>query len=114
MKIKDFPGGTVDKNSPANAGNTSLIPGPGRFHMPWNNLSSCATATGCKCITPGRTHKELIIAVKSGRKTGWNRNQKDGLPFFVCFLFVSFECEPNAHLQRMNNFTEGKKSKGFV
>ena len=46
MKIKDFPGGIVDKNSPANAGNTSLIPGPGRFHMLWNNLSSCATATG--------------------------------------------------------------------
>ena len=34
MKIKDFPGGVVDKNLPANAGNTSLIPGLGRFYMP--------------------------------------------------------------------------------
>ena len=30
----DFPGGTVDKNLPDKAGDTSLIPSPGRFHMP--------------------------------------------------------------------------------
>ena len=29
----DFPGGIVVKNLPANAGNTGLIPGSGRFHM---------------------------------------------------------------------------------
>ena len=29
----NFAGGTVDKNPPANAGNTVLIPDPGRFHM---------------------------------------------------------------------------------
>ena len=29
---EDFPGGTVDKNLPAIAGKTGLIPGPGRFH----------------------------------------------------------------------------------
>jgi hypothetical protein len=28
---------TEDKNLPANAGDTVLIPGPGRFHMPWSN-----------------------------------------------------------------------------
>ena len=28
----DFPGGTVDKNPPANAGDTGSIPGPGRCH----------------------------------------------------------------------------------
>ena len=33
----DFPGGTVDKNRPVNSGDTGLIPGPGRFHMPWSN-----------------------------------------------------------------------------
>lgn len=80
----------------------------------WRKILFQVSACICKCITPGRTHKELIIVVKPGRKTGWNRNQKDGLLFFVCFLFVSFECEPNAHLQRINNFTEGKKIKGFV
>ena len=33
----DFPGGTVDKNPPASAGNMGLIPGLGRFHMLWSN-----------------------------------------------------------------------------
>ena len=32
-----FPGGTVVKNPPANAGDTGLSPGPGRSHMPWSN-----------------------------------------------------------------------------
>jgi len=30
---EDFPGSIVDKNPPANAGNSSSIPGPGRSHM---------------------------------------------------------------------------------
>ena len=29
----NFPGGAVVKNPPANAGDTGLIPGPGRSHM---------------------------------------------------------------------------------
>ena len=33
----DFPGGTVHKNPPTNAGNTGSIPGPGRSHMPQSN-----------------------------------------------------------------------------
>ena len=32
-----FPGGTVVKNLPANAGDTGSIPGPGRSHMPQSN-----------------------------------------------------------------------------
>ena len=35
--VQDFPGGTVNKNPPASAGDTGLIPGPGRCHMPWGN-----------------------------------------------------------------------------
>ena len=34
---KDFPGGTVVKNPPANTGDTGSIPGPGRSHMPRSN-----------------------------------------------------------------------------
>ena len=34
---RDFPGGAVVKNPPANAGDTGLIPGPGRSHMPRSN-----------------------------------------------------------------------------
>ena len=32
-----FPGGAVVKNPPANAGDTSSSPGPGRSHMPRSN-----------------------------------------------------------------------------
>ena len=35
--VKGFPGGTVVKNLPANAGYTGLSPGPGRSHMLWSN-----------------------------------------------------------------------------
>ena len=34
---RDFPGGAVVKNPPANAGNTGSIPAPGRSHMPRSN-----------------------------------------------------------------------------
>ena len=32
--LQDFPGGAVVKNLPANAGDTSLNPGLGGFHVP--------------------------------------------------------------------------------
>ena len=35
--MEDFPGGTVVKNPPANAGDTGSIPGPGRSHMQRSN-----------------------------------------------------------------------------
>ena len=34
---RDFPGGTVVKNPPANAGDMGSIPGPGRSHMLQSN-----------------------------------------------------------------------------
>ena len=33
----DFPGGAMDKNLPANAGDTGLLAGLGRFHRPQSN-----------------------------------------------------------------------------
>ena len=36
-QILDLPGSTVDRNLPANAGDTGLIPGLGRFHKPQSN-----------------------------------------------------------------------------
>ena len=35
--IKNFPGGAVVKNPPANAGDMGLSPGLGRSHMLWSN-----------------------------------------------------------------------------
>ena len=34
---KGFPGGSVVKNLPANAGDTGSTPDPERSHMPWSN-----------------------------------------------------------------------------
>ena len=42
---QDFPGGAVVKNLPANAGDTGSSPGPGRSHMPMEQVSPCATTT---------------------------------------------------------------------
>ena len=35
----DFAGDPAFKNLPANAGDTGLIPGQGRFHIPWGNYA---------------------------------------------------------------------------
>ena len=35
--LPGFPGGAVDKNLPANAGDTSSVSGLGRFHLPLSN-----------------------------------------------------------------------------
>ena len=43
---QDFPGGAVDKNLPANAGNVGSVLGQGRFHIAATaakSLQSCAT-----------------------------------------------------------------------
>ena len=37
MQGRGFPGGSVIKNLPANVGDTGLIPGLGRSHMPEDN-----------------------------------------------------------------------------
>ena len=34
LLLRDFSGGTVVKNPPANVGDTGSSPGPGRSHMP--------------------------------------------------------------------------------
>ena len=35
--VEDFPGGSVDKNPPANTGDTGSVPALGRSHMPRTN-----------------------------------------------------------------------------
>ena len=35
--FRDFPGGAVVKNLPANAGDAGSSPGPESSHMPWSN-----------------------------------------------------------------------------
>ena len=45
MTILDFPGDTVVKNLPANAGDKGSSPGPGRFPHAAEQLSLCSTNT---------------------------------------------------------------------
>ena len=54
-----FPGGTVVKNPPANAGDTGSIPGPGRSHVRWSSqarapqlLSLCSRAQEPQLLSP--------------------------------------------------------------
>ena len=61
----DFPGGTVVKNPPVNAGDTGSSPGPGRSHMPRNNeshapqlLSLCSRAREPEILSPRATTTE--------------------------------------------------------
>ena len=67
------PGGSAVKNLAANAGDTGLIPDPGRSHMPWSNwalvpqrLSLCSRAWGlqllcsCAAIPKAHTPKALV------------------------------------------------------
>ena len=60
-----FPGGTVVKTLPANAGDTGLSPGPGRSHMPRSNwacapqlLSLCSRAREPQLLSPHATTTE--------------------------------------------------------
>ena len=68
MKVKsqNTPGSTVDKILPVNRGDTGLIPGVGRFHIPWSNgayvpqlLNPCAaTAEAQRPESPLSTTEE--------------------------------------------------------
>ena len=42
-----FPGGPLVKNLPASAGDMRLIPGLGRFHVPWGNWACVHNCWGC-------------------------------------------------------------------
>ena len=64
--FRDFPGGAVVKNPPANAGDTGSSPGPGRFHMPRSNwarapqlLSLCSRAHAPQLLKPA--HLEPVL-----------------------------------------------------
>ena len=61
MIYLDFPGCVVDKNLPVNAGDMDLIPGPGRFHMPWSN-----SARALQLLSPCTVARE----VSAGRSPG--------------------------------------------
>ena len=65
MAVKAFPGGTVDRNPPASAGDTGSIPGLGRFHMPkaakpvhHNSRACMLQSLRPVCLEPGSAARE--------------------------------------------------------
>ena len=57
----DFPGGTVVKNPPANAGDTGSSPGPGRFHMPQSNWAREPQLLSLRC----RARKPQLLSLRA-------------------------------------------------
>ena len=45
LTYRDFPGGAVVKNLPANTGDTGLSPGSGKIPCAMEKLSPCTTTT---------------------------------------------------------------------
>ena len=75
MEAKDIPGGSVVKNLPAVAGDTDLIPGPGRPSMSWSNeahvpqlLSLCSRAREPQLLKP---ECPRALAQQQERPTPW-------------------------------------------
>ena len=71
-----FPGGPVDRNPPANAGDMGLIPDPGRFHTPQATKASvpqmlepaCSRACEPKLMTPCVTATEPCVPMLYNKK----------------------------------------------
>ena len=64
----DFPGGTVGKSPPANAGDTGSSPGPGKILHTVEQLSPCATTTEPALQSPYSATREAT-AMRSPRTT---------------------------------------------
>ena len=58
---QDFPGGTVVKTPPANAGDTGSSPGPERIPHAAEQLSPCATTTKPALQSPRATTTEARV-----------------------------------------------------
>ena len=79
--VPGFPGGTVVKNPPANAGDTGSSPGPGRSHMPWSNkarvpqlLSLHATTTEAR-VPKARAPQREATTMRSPH-TAWKSSPR--------------------------------------
>jgi len=75
-----FPGGTVDRNPPANAEDMGLIPDPGRFHKPrsnWAHMPQLLKPTPLSPCSPTREAtgmRSLCTATK--RSPSWPQLEK--------------------------------------
>ena len=72
-----FPGGTVVKNPPANAGDTGLSPGPGRSHMPRSNWA-CTPQLLSPCATTTEAHVPGAHAPQQEKPPQWDTHTPQG------------------------------------
>ena len=61
MIIRDFPGSTVVKNLPANAGDTGSSPGLGRSHMPRSNSARAPQLLSLR----SRAHEPQLLSPRA-------------------------------------------------
>ena len=78
----------MNKNSPANAGDTGLIPGPGTLHMLWN-IQACVP--------------QLLSAHAAGMLLG-----QGGVEGHVCLICPYLSINP-AHSKCLIHVWKGKK-----
>ena len=67
--LGNFPDGPLVKNPPANAGDTGLIPGPGRSHMPGGQLSWHMARTETHASQSPCSPTREVTAVRNPRTT---------------------------------------------
>ena len=67
--LRDFPGGPVVKNLPANAEDTGLIPVLGGSHMPWGNQIRALQLLKPALYSPWATTREAAIVRSLGTAT---------------------------------------------
>ena len=69
----------MDKNLPANAGDTGLIPDLGRFHMPWSSKARVSQLLSpCTAATEKPVHLEPVLCNKRSHseKTPMHGNEE--------------------------------------
>ena len=58
--MENFAGGLVAKNLPCNAGHMGWIPGPGRFHMLWEDKAPCTISTEAHPLRASAPHERPL------------------------------------------------------
>ena len=107
-----FPGGSVLKNLPANAGDTGSIPDPRRFQMPWSNLSPCITITEWAYDLDPRNHNYwspcTLKPVLHNKRSRWNEKPVH------CNYRKAGAAMKTQHSQKINKLEKKKKKDGRV
>ena len=80
--ILDFSGGVVDKNPPANAGDTGLIPGPRGSHTPCSNQARVPQLLSLRSRGPGVVTEEATTmrSPRTAKRSPTSHSNEDPVP----------------------------------